>query len=376
MHFDKLMEHISKIDIEYFAPLDSYINSFLQEIMDMDDYYDNGPKNISTTEILEDITNKVSEPTASVMLSCALEFCITNDYPLYGKTWNCIDYLLSKHKTWFTAVEKKYLGALNNSYMSIYKVISVQAGSSITLQCQIEKEAPKIVVIDKSLSNSNIKEGEYLAVRILKISSNKNNKYILSSSCFALPPHLIKECVSIIRNITDLMQNPSAQQLVGNTEIIENNEHNRLLAKKMWCKEILETWYLYYAHYNEHQEVLDSDGNAWHQCFIEFDLTVPSDKVRQALRFIPKFKFDEGCKDKNTWLWLNEVQVTSPINNSNNNDLYKDGNNGYSIFAGVKLSKDKLIVDVNSKQRANIAQDIMLTELGNMLSNPKIFSQS
>jgi hypothetical protein len=121
---------------------------------------------------------------------------------------------------------------------------------------------------------------------------------------------------------------------------------------------------------------LDSDGNAWHPCFIEFDLTVPSDKVRQALRFIPKFKFDEGCKDKNTWLWLNEVQVTSPINNSNNNDLYKDGNNGYSIFAGVKLSKDKLIVDVNSKQRANIAQDIMLTELGNMLSNPKIFSQS
>ena len=58
MHFDKLMEHILKIDIEYFAPLDSYINSFLQEIMDMDDYYDNGPKNISTTEILEDITNK------------------------------------------------------------------------------------------------------------------------------------------------------------------------------------------------------------------------------------------------------------------------------------------------------------------------------
>lgn len=51
-------------------------------------------------------------------------------------------------------------------------------------------------------------------------------------------------------------------------------------------------------------------------------------------------------------------------------------NQGYHIFAAVKLHKDKLVVDVNSKQRANIAQDAMATELGDMISNPKIVFQS
>jgi len=365
MHLDKLLEYTSKIDIKYFTALDSYINSFLQEIMDADDYYDNGPKVISTPEILEDITDTVDVNTSDVMFSSALEFCVTNDYPLYGKTWNCIDYLLKKYKTWFTAAEKKYLKALNNSYMSIYKVISVEAGSSITLQCQVEKKAPKIVVFDKSLSNSGIPKGTYLATRVLKMSpTSKNSKHILSAVCFEIPKQLVKECISVIRNIMGAMQNPLAIQLFGDNEIIEDTKRNQLLAKKMWSKEILETWYLYYANYSDNQEVLDADGNPWHPCIVEFYLTVPSSKVRQALRFIPKFKFDEGCEEGNTWLWLENK--TPAVND----------NCGGSIFAVIKLDKDKLIVDVNSKQRANIAQDIILTELGSMLSNPKILSES
>jgi len=83
MNLDKLMAYISKIDIRYYTAIDSYINSFLQEIMDAEDYYDNGPKDISTPEILEDIEEKVDIHTSNVMCASALEFCITNDYPLY-----------------------------------------------------------------------------------------------------------------------------------------------------------------------------------------------------------------------------------------------------------------------------------------------------
>ena len=80
MNFDKLMEYISRLDIKYFEPLDYHINSVLQETMDADDYYDNGSKDISTSAILEEITDKVSPHTSDVMISNALEFCITNDY--------------------------------------------------------------------------------------------------------------------------------------------------------------------------------------------------------------------------------------------------------------------------------------------------------
>lgn len=261
MHFDKLMDYIAKLDIKYFEPLNHYVNSLLQEIMDANGYYDNGPKDIAISEILDNITKTTDTLTADIMLSFALEFCITNDYPLYGDTWNCINYLLNKHSSWFTAAEKKYLKALNNSYMSIYKVISVQAGSSVTLQCQIEKKSSKIVVFDKSLSNSNIQKGTCLAARIVKIGSINNSKYILANTIFVIPSHLVKECVSVIRNITDAMQNPMAMQLIGGNEVIEDNKHNQLLIKKMWSKEILETWYLYFANSTDHHQMLDYDGN-------------------------------------------------------------------------------------------------------------------
>jgi hypothetical protein len=394
MNFDKLMEYISRLDIKYFEPLDYNINSHLQEAMDTEGYYDNDPQNISTFEILDEITDKVSSDTADVMLSSALEFCITNEYPLYNENWNCINYLLDNCKTWFTAAEKKYLKALNNSYMSIYKVISVEVGNSITLQCQIEKKAPKVIVYDKSLSNSGIPKDTYLATRVLKISPTaKNSKHILSSVCFEIPPHLIKECISVIRNITDAMTSPLAIQLFGN-EAIENNSHNKLLTKKMWSKEILEIWYSYYTHNTDPREVLDYDGNPWHPCMITFDLKVSDNKIRQALRFIPKFKFDEECEDGNTWLWLdkkyenlNERSIKDSLPADSLSDTkfpsYQGefianniDNQGYHIFAVVKLHKDKLLVDVNSKQRANIAQDAIATELGDMISNPKIISQS
>ena len=365
MHINKLMQLIAKIDIKYFEPLDSFINSFLQEIMDVESYYDSGPKSVSTPEILAELTDKVDTYTSDVMLACAIEFCITNDYPIEEETWNCINYLLSHHKDWFSAKEKRYLKALNNSYMGIYKVMSVEPNNSVVLKDQIEKTSQRITVSDKSLSKS-VEKGQYIAARILKTNS-KSDKHELSASCFVIPPHLIKECVSVIRNITNAIKNPLAMQLFGDNEVIEDNAHNRLLTKKMWAKEILETWYLYYANYTDNQEMLDADGNPWHPCIIEFDLTVSNDKLRQALRFMPKLKFDENCKDGNTWLWFDKKYEA--LNN-------KYDNLGYHIFAEVKLHEDKLLIDVNSKQRANIAQDEMLTELGGMLSNPKIFSQS
>jgi len=75
--------------------------------------------------------------------------------------------------------------------MSIYKVISVEVDSSVTLQCQVESKSPKIVVFDKSLSNSGIPKGTYLATRVLKISpTSKNSIHILSAVCFEIPQHL------------------------------------------------------------------------------------------------------------------------------------------------------------------------------------------
>lgn len=48
----------------------------------------------------------------------------------------------------------------------------------------------------------------------------------------------------------------------------------------------------------------------------------------------------------------------------------------YLVLAELRLQKNKLIINVNSLQRANIAQDFIIANCGNMLKNPVLTQKS
>jgi hypothetical protein len=242
MKFDKLFKCIGKLAPEYLDPIHRYINSFLQEIMDSENYYDNGASDISTEEILDNISENINYDTSNMLMICAIEFTITNRYPLYDEAWNCIEHFLNNHKSWFTAKDKEYLRALNNSYMSIYKVISTNPGTSIILQDQVTKKSPKITVLDKSLSNS-VKINKYIACRIVKAES----KVLLSASVLEIPKTIVKDCTNVIRNITEAIKSPLAMQAFSQDKSTSTKKAIDLQIKKMWTKEIVEAYYLYYS---------------------------------------------------------------------------------------------------------------------------------
>lgn len=392
------MDCIAQLDNKYLELVHSVINGVLQEIMDSESFYDNGHQYVSTEQLLKEIASKTNDDLADIILACVVEFCITNYYPVEKEEeWNFINYFLKHHKNHLTTKERNYLKSLNNSYMSIYKVTSISCDNSVVLKDQIEKKMPSITVFDKAFSNGIVK-GSYVAVRAVKKDTTDNTKgHELSSTVFLIPDPVIKSCINVIRNINEAMFGPLAKQLMGlfgNNEVIEDTNYNRLQAKKMWAKQILEEIYLYYSNYTDYHIILDYDGNPWHPCIIEFDVLSSAAKLKKALSSIKEFKYDEECKNGNTWLWLskrykqlnsknikaklpavNENQDKSPLFNGafiiNNYD-----GESYHIFAEIKLVKNKLIVEVNSKQRANIAQDKILTELSGMVSNGLIPSQS
>lgn len=392
MHIQALMNCISNLEGEPKDLIMFMIQSFLEEVTDPESFSRDIVKNVSINELLTIIANDSNDYLSDMLLTCAVEFCVTNSYQLYDKEWNCIDHIIAHQKKNLNAEDVKYLKALNNSYMSIYKVINVFPGEYVTLQDKIEKTAPIITVADKSLSNSATK-GVYIGVRIIDMNTKTTPKqYELSSSTLVLPEPTIKNCIKGIRNITKMMLNPIAMMLFGEGQKIAKTQQNKLLIKKMWVKEIAEIVYDYHQNWEEYHELLDMDGNPWCPSVVEFKLNAPITKVRTALSAIKELITDPSSEKKDCWIWCAEEyaelnqktirkhlpkmskEIERPIFNDQFIQNEYDGR-AYRVYATIKLTKDKLIIELSSKQRANIVQDKFSEELGNLVSAPFIYSE-
>ncbi len=389
MNINKLWYYITKLDKKYYHLIDEVSSCFLQETIDSESFNINGRKSIGCLELLKEIENKLNKNFAMIAQNCAIEFCITNEYILEGQAWNCINHILKNHAELLTVEDKRYLKALNNSYLGIYKVTSVKVGQSVNLEDMVESSVDHFTVLDKTLSQ-NIKVGQIVATRLIKIEYKaKPKKYQISNTLIALPEKIAIQSVDIIKMMTEAMNNPFLMASMLNEEKFEDNDHNRLMQKKMWAKEILEQWYLYHCNYQDYHEFFDYEGNPLQPYCIEFDVITEPRKISKILNSLPDLIEDAA----NSWVWvdstaydgLNYPDIKDKIPNlvdPNKLPLYcgaiiqsEGGKASYRIFGEIRLKKDKLIINVASLQRANISKDFFTTKLGSMVGNPLLIKK-
>lgn len=389
MKIGKLWFLITQLEPEYFDLIDEASSSFLQEMMDAESFNNNGARSLCCRAILEEITNNLNEDIMSSALNFTMEFCLTNDYLCNGQTWNGITHLLSHHSDAMTSNDKKYLRALNNSYVGIYKIVSVEPNISITLKDMIEPNNKNLRVLDKNLSRS-VKIDQYIATRLLQIEhKTKPPEYSLSNSLIFLPEKIAIQSINIIQMFTVAMDQPFFMAtILKGEEQFEDNEHNRLLKKKMWAKEILEQWYLYHANIEDYHEFFDNEGNPWQPCSLEFEVIEHPKKISAIFHSLPNFIENKA----NSWVWIDSIghkalnytkNLKPTLHDSNKSPIYRGdimrnelNKLSYLVLAELRLQKNKLIIYVNSLQRANIAQDFIIANCGNMLKNPVLTQKS
>ena len=386
MNIDKLWLFIEELEQEYFNLMNEVSSCFLQEIIDVESFNNEGARQVSCRVVLDEIENSLGETIMLHAQDATMEFCLTNEYLLDGTTWNCIEHLLQHHSDAMTANDKKYLKALNNSYIGIYKVVSVEPNLSVTLIDMIEPNNKCLKVLDKNLSKT-IKKDQIIATRLLTIEHKINpSEYRLSNTLIFLPEVIATLVINIIQVLTDAMNQPLLMQnIVPKEERFEDNPHNRLLTKKMWAKEILEQWYLYHANSEDYHEFFDYEGNAWQPRSLEFDIIVPVKNITAVFNSLPNFIQNKT----NSWTWIGStghkdlIHYTKTLNptlrDSTKSPIYRGAimrnelnKLSYHILAEIKIQKKKLIINVNSSQRANIARDFIITNCSNMIKLPVI----
>ena len=166
----------------------------------------------------------------------------TNEYIVLGKSWNCIKHLLAKHKKQFNKSNLQYLEALNNSYVSVYQIISVSEDRSIELQDMIEVDLPYTRIENKALC-SKVKEKSFIATRLLQTETKAGNiEYQISNTILHLPDAVAQGSIDVIKIMMQAMNSPLIRENAG-----FDTPHNQLLQKKLWIKEILEHWYMHHC---------------------------------------------------------------------------------------------------------------------------------
>ena len=385
MNISKLWHFIDTLlEPEYFNLMDEVSSCFVQEIIDSESFYNDGEREVACRVILDEIENSLGQHIMLDLQSATMEFCLTNEYRLEGITWSCIEHLLQYHSSVMTTNDKKYLKALNNSYLGVYKVVSVEPNISITLEDMIEPNSEGFKILDKRLAKV-IKKDQIIATRLLTIEHKARPlEYRLSNTLIFLPQIIASQAINIIQMLTEAMNQPLlVEAIVPEEERSEDTPHNRLMQKKMWSKEILEQWYLYQVNHEDYHEFFDYEGNPWKPSSLEFDITAPLKKISAIFDSLPNFIQNKT----DAWSWIDSTGHNDLINytkrlkptlrDSSKSPVYRGAimrnelnKLSYPVLAEIKIQKNKLVVDVNSAQRANIAVDFIIENCGNMMKIP------
>lgn len=242
MNTQKLWQSLTSLNSTYSHLINCVISDFAQEVIDLDSFYNNGPGYISIDQTIETLQETLDNKHYKEFENAALEFCITNKYIVHGSSWNCIDHWITHHKNLFHKNDLRYLKALNDSYVSVYRVVSVTRDKSIKLQNMIETGQPFIHIDNKAISNI-LEEGSFAALRLLPLEDKSGDlNYTISNTFIPLPDEVAQSSINAIKMMMQVMNS----HLIKISAILATPENN-LLQKKLWIKEILEKWYIHYC---------------------------------------------------------------------------------------------------------------------------------
>ena len=240
MNIESTLELIAKLKGNESDLCHYMTHSFIREMVDYDSYDENAVLyDEDLIELIANILKDFGADTVGQLLASSTEFVITNYYPMPGqeKLWNCIDYMLTKYKKSIKADDAAYLQGLNNSYMSIYEVLDITPGESITLLEMIGTNKSSIIV-KECIGSKQLSKQDVIGVRVV----NNGKELVLSSIILPLSRNLSEHLIAQINFITEMMSK-SSELRMENKAMGINDEAFELQIQKLWAKEIVSGWF-------------------------------------------------------------------------------------------------------------------------------------
>ena len=301
--------------------------------------------------------------------------CVLEDFfaARFGdKGDNIIDDYL-KRRGWREKIPaKRYLAAIRDSILSLYEVVDLDPGRSMTVRDLIL--GGDTITVEEKLGSESAARWDRIAGRIVTV----NKKVYFTGSLLLFPQEVADEVLSGIEEMVESLGKKLRKEAKKQGEPADFKDRDlREMFLHASARLFTRTWLI--AALNRASEPLpevrNTDGDELVFSEARFPITGELASVIAGLDATDEFDRDDP--DELRWIWLGQGSPSKRASRGKSHtfktkdDAGKtEDDAGRTILGNIELDKDALVLSTNSRERADRGRELLLGRFDGLLGQP------
>lgn len=328
------------------------------------DHFDFIVEQFDITEL--ELTDILRE-TFDMVYGFVLEDFFTARFGEEGEINIVDDYL--KRRGWREKVPaRRYLEALRDSALSLYEVIDLDPGRSMTVRDLIRGDDP--VTIEEKLGSQSAARWDRIAARIVIV----NNKLHFTGAILPFPHDVAKELLSIF----DGMMKRIKKTLLGEARKegrpmnFDDRDLREMSLDAMTPSVFTQAWLIHALDraFAPLPELRNTDGEEIVFSNVRFPIVGDAADAAAVLDGIETF--ERNMPDELSWTWHGPGTPSQRTLRDRNKGLIlrTEDETGRTSLGSAEIAGDALVLSTNSRERAEKGRDLLASRLGTLVGSP------
>ncbi len=283
------------------------------------------------------------------------------------------DYL--KRRGWREAVPaRRYLEALKDSVVSLYEIVDVDPGRSVTVRDLIL--GGEAITVNEKQASQSLARWDRLAARIVTV----NGKEHFTGGILKFQHDAAQDVLTAFDEMAEKMKEELEEvaEETGDDATIELEAVRRVIVRGMPCAPIFSEYWIIDAVMQLQApmpELRNSDDEALVFSEVRFPVMGDEARVAAALDGIEEFEREDG--DEARWVWLSPGSPFERTDGEREEPPPADAEDivRMTSLGDALLGSGRLVLAVNSQERAERGRDLLASRLGDLVGSPLISHQ-
>jgi len=311
---------------------------------------------------MEEIADLLGDAFGMVF-GCVLEDFFTARFGDKGD--NIIDDYL-RRRGWREKIPaKRYLAAIRDSTLSLYEVVDLDPGHSMTVRDLVLGGDP--ITLEEKLGSESAARWDRIAGRIVTV----NKKVYFTGSLLLFPHEVADEVLSGIEEMVKSLKKKLQREAKKQGEPADFKDRDlREMFLQASARLFTRTWLIDVLDRASEPlpEVRNTDGDELVFSEARFPITGALANVVAGLDAINEFERDDP--DELQWTWHGHGSPSKKMSQGKGLAFGSDDEAGRTILGSIEIGEDALVLSTNSRERADKGRDLLLSRLDGLVDQP------
>ncbi|MGF1608876.1 MAG: hypothetical protein ACFCUQ_05740 [Kiloniellales bacterium] len=320
----------------------------------------------------DELLAPLGEYDLQMVFNVTFEDFLTCDLGEDGR--NLIDHYLARRGWNEPAGVKRWLKALRHSRASLWEVVDLDPGRTITLRDLLAGGEP--VVVDERMGSRSAALWDRVMARVLPFG----DRHCLSSAILPFKPDAAEAVLERFDELLKSLRREARKAGRKSGEEIPDDETLRDFLLHQMAPVLTQEWLIhaYEAATAPPPTLLNTDGEAVVWASLRYPLRAA---VEQLVERLDRSLVLTRHGDELSWDWVRSdpaPQVTAapqPADPESEIRILTRNQLGQTVLATLRIEQDALLLEANSRERAESSRGLLAEMLGDMIGEAEAFER-